>query len=82
MGRVDQEPLICSGVSLTNPVFSFAAMGLVTSMAFSVVLVHFLVSLVSMLLEASCLSLHLSLLLQLLIVALIFLALSLDVIVF
>ena len=79
MGRVDQEPLICSGVSLTNPVFSFAAMGLVTSMAFSVVLVHFLVSLVSTLLEVSRLSLRSSLLLQLSIVASIFLASSLDV---
>ena len=73
--------LTCFGVSLTNPIFSFAAMGLVTSMAFFVVFAHFLVSLVSTLLEESCLSLHLSLLLQSLIATLIFLALSLDVIV-
>ena len=72
--------LICLGCH--RPILFFACSnGLVTSMAFFVIFVHFLVSLVPMLLAAPHPSLRSSLLPQSLIAALIFLASSLDAIV-
>ena len=83
MGWVDQERQLAHllwGV-IDQSRFLFCSNGMVTSMALFVVSGHLLVSLVLTVLEASCLSLHVSLLLQSLIAASIFLALSLDAIV-